>query len=1032
MPGFGHGPWGHTAFGEWWWSHYVFYDLIPNVYRDADTGFLEKFSESLRPSFDQLRRKIRDFGDLRDPLRARAAVTETQTLLLGKRVVVKGAIEQSGVDGKVLVLGEFSAPTARFTEEDTGKLLTIRRSANPANNIEVTIFSVIDGTTVTVTPRLQIDAGLLRWDMRSVYKDPPNQTTVEVRGGGVDLGKVKLDWLVNDGFASYEVKKRAIFTVPADERRLLTERDGLKNGTVDSQGRLSTPYLFSTADVGKVVFLSGSAYSENNGRFEILGVDYLSPTDHRAVFSRLDIGGQTLLTGAFDSTGSVRYANQPGKIARVWHQQAGLNTPLSVSVSGNDITVALATDAYGRVVSTAASVVAAVTADPYASLLVTVTATGAGTGYVGDTAELVDVPGTTLTADAALTWAMLPFGQLVLQGPVPKGVVEVDGIDGTLVPLNATQGWFKTTTSAVFRTGDEGKFLVIRGSAVGNDGVYPIASVPVWGSGGAVLLDGVFAAEPVGQVLSWELRTLTNQPDQLHVEASAPPLLNYLAKDFGIEVDTQENEARQRSWVKYVNQWIDRKGLPKAYEILAAISGYSSVVAQLYNITFDVSLGLPGLNVFEITDLFEFDGSLVDALGPEVTLNSPAGLFSSTHIGRYVRTTGATSGNNNQLFEVTGFIDANNLRLTATGEIPTLPTSPDASNGSIRWSLLRLYTNLAPLRPVFDDFDSDAMAVLIPGFSVDRYCWDLPLIIGGGLTPGVAPGSLNVIATAPQVESSFTWVDGDIAVVESLGIWALTDSQSRIAYLELAPEAVTSVTVGAGNSSVTYVGFDPAYLTTIRVAHVNPGPSNPATTVSVSYGATTDITVTLRTDGGGLVLATAQEVVTAVQATPATNGLVGVSYYSGNGTGLAAVAGFTALAANGAYRTSIASAIPVALGAATLEYVCQPSFSCDYCVSYRVLLELELDTLADESAVALERVFERTLKRLKDVTPAHVELVPRMIQPLTATLSLTATIEPVETLATLYAPLSFLYDETPVDDPLYEVDSPPSATITTP
>jgi hypothetical protein len=108
----------------------------------------------------------------------------------------------------------------------------------------------------------------------------------------------------------------------------------------------------------------------------------------------------------------------------------------------------------------------------------------------------------------------------------------------------------------------------------------------------------------------------------------------------------------------------------------------------------------------------------------------------------------------------------------------------------------------------------------------------------------------------------------------------------------------------------------------------------------------------------------------------------------------------------------------MALGPASLEYVCTPAFSCDYCVSYRILLELELDTLANESGVALESVFERTMERMKDVTPRHVELVPRVVQPLTATLSLSASIEPVETLAILYAPLSYYYDETPVDGEL--------------
>jgi hypothetical protein len=1020
VPGFGSGPFGNFAFGEWWWSRYVLYDLIPSIYREQDTdGFLEKYAESLRPSFDQLRRKIRDFGEMRDPLLARTATSESQTLRLGKRVVRQGDIEQSGVDGKVQILGEFTAPTARFTEQDRGKLLTIKRSNIAANNRSVTIVSVIDNTTVTVTPRLQLDAGLLRWDVRSVFSDLPNQTTVEVRSGGTELGKVRLDWLVNDGFASFDVLKRSIYTVPAGERRLLTEREGEGNGTIDSQGRLSaSSYLFSTADVGKVVFLAGSVYSANNGRFEIYGVDKVSPTDYRAVFSRLDIPGAVYLSGIFDANGSVRYANLPGKAARVQHLQTGVNTPLSVAVSGDDITVTLATDALGRVISTAASVVAAVTADIYANALVAATATGTGAGYVSATDSLLDIPGARLAADANLTWALQSFGQLVLQGPPPKGLVESDGIDGYVQPVSATQGMLKTTTSALFRAGDVGKLVVIRGSQVGNDGVFTIASVPTWGAGAVVLLDGVFGTEAVGHTVSWELRNKSGRDNPLEVEATAPPMLNYLAYDFGIEVDTQESEARQRSWVKYVNQWVDKKGLTKGYEILASISGYTTSVLPLFGITFEVSEALPSTNVYEITDKYGENGSFTDQSGPEVTLSAPTAPFSAVDVGRYVRVREGASAQNNQLFEVIGFIDTQTVRLRATGAVPVEPVAPDANNGALVYSVLRLYTDVVPARPVFDDFDSDAMSVLIPGFTVDSYCWELPIVIGGGLTAGVAPGRLNIVATAEQVESSFIWVDGDISVVVALGVWGLTDTLNRTAYLEAVPVAVPSATVGAGNSSVTYVGFDPTYAWPIRVRHVDPTPTvTPVTTVSVVYGATTDITVTLASNGVS-VTATAQDVVTAVLADPATAPLVSASVYPGNGTGTATVAGFTTLTSTGVRRTSIGTVVPLALGAATLEYVCEPSFSCDYCPSYRILLGLELDTLLNESGVALESVFERTLERLKDVTPAHVQLVPRLVQPLTATLSLSATIEPVETLAILYAPLSYYYDETPVDGEL--------------
>jgi hypothetical protein len=1098
LPGFGHGPFGHMAFGEWWWSRYVLYDLIPSLYKERDdSGFLEKFSESLRPSFDTLRRKMRDFGELRDPLLVRAAATETQNFRFGKQVVLRGTIEQSGVDGKVVIFGEFTAKTARFTEADKGKELTVTRSSKPENNKSVTIVAVVDAQTVAVSPRLSLDVGPVRWNVRQTYVDPPNQATVEIRSGGTELGKVAGGWLVNDGFASFEVRDRQMFIVPADERTLLTERDGDLNGTIDSSGRLSAPnYQFSLSDVGKLIFIAGSNYVTNNGRFEIYGVDKLSPTDYRAVFSRLDITGLVPLTGLHDSAGTVRYANKPGKAARVIHVRGGISTPFSISVLGSDITVNLATDSFGNVTTTANALVAAVSADPFAGALVTVVAPGAGTGIVAPTGFL-DIPGEVLQPDSNLTWAMTPYGRLVLRGPTPKGLVEQDGIDGLLQPISATQATLKATTTSPFRSGDVGKRFLIRGSQSGNDGVYKVIDVPLWGAGSVVTLNGAFAAEPSGNLVYWELRTDSGNPtDPLIVSANAPSMLAELAKDFGIEVDTLESEARQRSWVKYINEWVDRKGLAKAYEILAAISGYIGNTFQLYNISFDVSLQLPPIDVFEITDIFGEDGVFSDASGSDVTLTAPSALlsggFSVIHVGRYVRTQLAASGNNNQLFEIIGFLSTTSVRLRATGATPINPTSPDANNGTIRWALLRLYTSLPPLRPNFDDFDSDKMNALIPGFTVDQFCWQQPIVIGGGpisqdtllkykanaglwtpsevvtgqisgatgtvsnddntgltgtltlttvtghfldgeqilgnlignaladgtqfrITVTAAPGNLNIVATAQQVDSSFVFVDGDIDVIEALGLWTLTDSLSRSAFIEAVPAAVPSTTLGTGNASNSYVGFDPAYTTPIRVSHVNPGPSNIATYVGVVFGATTDITVYLRTDGASLVLASAAEVAAAVDSDPIAAGLVVGSAYPGNGTATAVTSGFVTLSQNTVRRTFIGSSIPLALGSALLEYVCEPSLTCDFCGSYRVLLELELDTLLNEGDSAFERVFERTLERLKDVTPAHVELVPRIIQPITAILNLQATVEPVQILADLYAPVSLLYDETPVD-----------------
>ena len=72
MPGFGEGPFGSGSFGEWPWSLVTIIDGIPNVYREQDEeigqGVLRALLEGVTYSMDGLRRKIRDYDDLRDPL----------------------------------------------------------------------------------------------------------------------------------------------------------------------------------------------------------------------------------------------------------------------------------------------------------------------------------------------------------------------------------------------------------------------------------------------------------------------------------------------------------------------------------------------------------------------------------------------------------------------------------------------------------------------------------------------------------------------------------------------------------------------------------------------------------------------------------------------------------------------------------------------------------------------------------------------------------------------------------------------------
>ncbi|MFC1839995.1 hypothetical protein ACFL1N_10470 [Thermodesulfobacteriota bacterium] len=100
---------------------------------------------------------------------------------------------------------------------------------------------------------------------------------------------------------------------------------------------------------------------------------------------------------------------------------SGLSTPLSVSVSGNDITVNVATDAGGLPISTALDVAAKINGDGGASALVTAAYEDDGLGIVGSTsfyleggsamwmAEGVFMPTNIMTSSSAMYTETYPF-----------------------------------------------------------------------------------------------------------------------------------------------------------------------------------------------------------------------------------------------------------------------------------------------------------------------------------------------------------------------------------------------------------------------------------------------------------------------------------------------------------------------------------------------------------------------------------------------------------------------------------------------
>ena len=88
MPGFGSGPFGSGPFGAHQWGRAVMVDLLPGVYRDSDTGVADDVlvgtMETVIPSLDALRQKIRKFDELRNPLKVQSEATVVVPLAILK------------------------------------------------------------------------------------------------------------------------------------------------------------------------------------------------------------------------------------------------------------------------------------------------------------------------------------------------------------------------------------------------------------------------------------------------------------------------------------------------------------------------------------------------------------------------------------------------------------------------------------------------------------------------------------------------------------------------------------------------------------------------------------------------------------------------------------------------------------------------------------------------------------------------------------------------------------------------------------
>lgn len=532
-------------------------------------------------------------------------------------------------------------------------------------------------------------------------------------------------------------------------------------------------------------------------------------------------------------------------------------------------------------------------------------------------AVVVDQAGNALQeTGVAFFWAILPFAELDLAGQIePRGHVELEGLQGEITGANT----FKISTGE-FTDNDVGKLLTLRGcDAAGNNITTAITAV----NGDEATVedaltspdDGIFTPPSASPSIGWEMRESTGHgADLIEVRARPTSMIRKLAPDFGIEIDNQESEDRQRSWVANVSRWINQKGTVKAYEILAAISGFEATVEHPYHVSESVAEGLPA-EVLEIGESAEgrsgTDG-ILSVVSLRTRFSSPTAAFKSSDVGSHVRVRDADTPANNRRFTIAEVIDANTIEAEGDASLP------ETNNGALTWALIRLYATKPPLFPDYDDFDSDWMEAVIDGyepqatnkFGVDKYCWeddffaDIEIVID--TVTQIAPGRFQVetLDGPPQGPSN---VVPNASIIRAVRRWSLIDSAGAEFFVETVPTSTSP------------------------------------------------------------------------------------------------------------YTFEVRAALPPATGSGTLRYNCPVQLSCDYCGSNRVLVTLTAGSILDEIGVATEAALERVLKRMEDVVPAHVVLVPKYSQSIEASLSLSMNMTISAINHVLYMPKDAYYDDVQAD-----------------
>jgi len=626
-----------------------------------------------------------------------------------------------------------------------------------------------------------------------------------------------------------------------------------------------------------------------------------------------------------------------------------------------------------------------------------------------------------------LEWVLNAFPELdIAANQAPKGTAEQCGIDLAVTGAQAS------SSTAVFSALDVGKHLQVLNSSLGNDGVYEILTIV---DDSTVTVDGTLAAE---SNLVWYVRETTAYGDLSQVEVRAESLLKFLAEDFGIVLDNQESDARQRSWVRHVTRWLQKKGTAAAYRALGKVSGFDLTMSALWRLAHYWFDAVPSENLVEVgeaeTGRFGTDGSLTLGTGSGARFGSPTAAFVPSDVGQQIRISDAASTANNGRSTIATYIDANTVEFLNTDP----HSAPDANNGALTWTIVRVYSDLPPTLPLYDEINVDLLHAIVAqesggyDFRADKFCWeddwssDAPVEILSSSQTGYNTFDVTVANDTGAAASASigSGANGSVAIeVDTVGtagnlyniivLAPVLANQPLLTLFSLGPKTI-SVSLGTDASAA----LDPAKNTaTLVAASIGAAVAGYATATASGTGADplTSAEPSQLFTGGLDAFQDAPEVVVDIGRWQIVDS-GGTAYW------LESVPVETASGPPVEYTFSVVTLSAPPTGEATLRYVCDPQITCGFCPSYRVQVNAELGDVASEGALATERLWERLVLRLEQTTPAHVEIVLTRTQILEAELALSAEIEAGLVFSdTLYAPLT-VYDSE-VDADLYPADT---------